>query len=255
MRKAVFYPYKMGSQGAHELADALGTFCVYPDKNYRPKAGHLIVNWGSAVFPRWWTPGAARSTLNQPSQVGTAINKLRTFETLHRVGVRVPDFTRDRTQAVTWRDGGAVVVARMSLTGSEGRGIVLVQEREAIPQAPLYTKHVRHRREFRIHVFGNTVIDVAEKRKRTDFPNEEKNPLIRSWRNGWVFAHQNVNTPEDVLTQALQAVQALQLDFGAVDVGYREKEGRAYVFEVNTAPGIEGTTVGAYAGAIRGMLR
>ena len=38
--------------------------------------------------------------------------------------------------------------------------------------------------------------------------------------------------------EATKAVAALGLDFGAVDVIYNEKYGRAYVLEVNTAPGL-----------------
>jgi len=48
---------------------------------------------------------------------------------------------------------------------------------------------------------------------------------------------------------ALAAVSALGLDFGAVDIIYNEHENQYYVLEVNTAPGLEGTTVEKYAEA------
>jgi D-alanine-D-alanine ligase-like ATP-grasp enzyme len=41
------------------------------------------------------------------------------------------------------------------------------------------------------------------------------------------------------------------LDFGAVDVIWNEKQQRAYVLEVNTAPGLEGQTVDDYARGIK----
>ena len=44
---------------------------------------------------------------------------------------------------------------------------------------------------------------------------------------------------------AVKAVNSLGLDFGAVDI-CEDEEGNPYVFEVNTAPGIEGTTVEKY---------
>jgi glutathione synthase/RimK-type ligase-like ATP-grasp enzyme len=75
--------------------------------------------------------------------------------------------------------------------------------------------------------------------------------MIRSWNNGWVFCHENVQAPPKVCEVAIQAVESLGLDFGAVDIGFREKEGKAFVFEVNTAPGIEGTTVRHYVEAVR----
>jgi glutathione synthase/RimK-type ligase-like ATP-grasp enzyme len=248
--KPIVYPYRVGSEGAKELAKALGTICVYPDRKYRPRNGHLIITWGASVFPRWWREDLRM--LNLPSHVGTAQNKLRTFEALSRVGVRIPEFTRSPNEAQGWKHEGFLIVARQTLTGHEGRGIVLVDRDTPIPiTAPLFTKHVRHKREFRVHVFNGKAIDIAEKRKRKDFPEEQKNSLVRNWRFGWVFAHENVEAPEDVILQAEKAVVGLQLDFGAVDIAYREKEKQAYVLEVNTAPGIEGQTLARYVEAIR----
>jgi glutathione synthase/RimK-type ligase-like ATP-grasp enzyme len=45
------------------------------------------------------------------------------------------------------------------------------------------------------------------------------------------------------------AVQALGLDFGAADVGFNNN--KASVYEVNTACGLMGKTLEAYAEAIR----
>jgi glutathione synthase/RimK-type ligase-like ATP-grasp enzyme len=36
------------------------------------------------------------------------------------------------------------------------------------------------------------------------------------------------------------------LDFGAVDVIWNERQQRAYVLEINSAPGLEGTTIDDY---------
>ena len=52
--------------------------------------------------------------------------------------------------------------------------------------------------------------------------------------------------PEDCEKQAVAAVVALGLDFGAVDVVYNVKEQKAYVLEVNSAPGLSGTTLDKY---------
>lgn len=251
-RRAVIYPYKIGSESARELAKQLGTYCVYPDRKYRPRPNHIIIGWGAGVFPRWWAAG--HKILNDPSRVSIASNKLRTFEQLARVGVRVPDFSRLRADAQRWSAEGGTVVCRSSLSGSEGRGITLCKGNDPVPEVPLYTKHIRHRREFRIHVFNGHIIDASEKKRRTDFPEEQRNSLLRNWRFGWVFAHENVDVPRDVSEQSISAIAALGLDFGAVDVGYREKEGQAFVFEVNTAPGIEGTTLSSYARAVQSIL-
>ena len=51
---------------------------------------------------------------------------------------------------------------------------------------------------------------------------------------------------------ALNAIEDLQLDFGAVDVVVSGYSDNSFVLEVNTAPGIEGTTVKKYVEAIEG---
>ena len=71
----------------------------------------------------------------------------------------------------------------------------------------------------------------------------ESNPLIKNLDNGWVFCRTGISLPDDARNQAIAAVRSLGLDFGAVDVLYREREDKAFVLEVNTAPGLEGTTL------------
>ena len=99
-------------------------------------------------------------------------------------------------------------------------------------------------------MFKNEVIDVVQKRLRNGVKDQEgRNEYIRNLANGWIFAHENVNCPDNVKQEALKAVAALELDFGAVDVVV-DKEGKAYVLEVNTAPGLENQqTIQAYTNA------
>jgi glutathione synthase/RimK-type ligase-like ATP-grasp enzyme len=52
----------------------------------------------------------------------------------------------------------------------------------------------------------------------------------------------------------LAAVSALGLDFGAVDIIWNEREDKCYVLEVNTAPGLQGSTLENYANAIMEVL-
>ena len=78
---------------------------------------------------------------------------------------------------------------------------------------------------------------------------------IRNHANGWVFARVDITPPAKLIEAAIEAVKLLKLDFGAVDVGYRERDDKVFVFEVNTAPGIEGTTVDKYANAFNSYLR
>jgi D-alanine-D-alanine ligase-like ATP-grasp enzyme len=74
---------------------------------------------------------------------------------------------------------------------------------------------------------------------------------VRNHGNGFNYARVDVQPPEDITRAAVEAVRILGLHFGAVDIGWNEREKRATIYEVNTAPGLEGSTLHDYVGAIR----
>lgn len=246
--RAVVFPYKLYSEGAKALADALHGKRVRAAGTYRPKRADRIINWGNGQPPVSWRG----PMLNPPEAVARAINKRIAFERMKAAGVRVPEFTPDRGVALRWLTQGATVLARQSLTGTRGNGIVVMENAEQLVPAPLYTQYKKKKQEFRVHVMNGQVFDAQEKRKRR---GAEADNFVRSERNGWVFCRDNVNLPADVSEQAVAAVAALGLDFGGVDVIWNVKEQKAYVLEVNTAPGLEGTTVTNYANAFQQYLR
>ncbi|MNL18562.1 hypothetical protein D3C87_1397120 [compost metagenome] len=90
-------------------------------------------------------------------------------------------------------------------------------------------------------------MDIQRKARRKDVADDAINWKIRNHGNGFIFArNEDGITPPDVLVQAVNAVKALGLDFGAVDVIFNDKEQKAYVLEVNTAPGLAGETLQGY---------
>ncbi len=96
-------------------------------------------------------------------------------------------------------------------------------------------------------MFKGSVIDYVEKKMKSGVKPE--NPYVRNVENGWVFCREDIAVFEDVKALAIEAIRALGLDFGAVDI-IRTKKGRNYVLEVNTAVGMEGTTVEKYRTAL-----
>lgn len=139
-------------------------------------------------------------------------------------------------------------MCRRKLNGHSGAGIVVAARVEDIVDAPLYTQYVKKAKEFRVHVAFGQVIDVQAKRKRIDFSGEV-NFAVRNHDNGWVYCRENIEEPADLRDQALRSISALGLDFGAVDIIYNQHYNKCYVLEVNTAPGLEGTSVTKYTEA------
>lgn len=247
----IFYPYKIGSMSLKNIRERLNerSLRVYPDRGYKPKKSHVIINWGNSTIPKW-APLAAKM-YNNPIAVGRAINKLTAFEEFKRNEVPIPEFTTSIDVAKEWINSGATVLARSGLGLSGGRGINICSDPTKLPNAPLYVKYKKKKKEFRVHVFNGEVIDVLEKRKRNGFNAlPDASTFIRSHHNGWVFCRDDIVKPTTLDEVAIKAVAALGLDFGGVDVIWNAREDKCYVLEVNTAPGLEGTSVDRYIEAI-----
>lgn len=202
------------------------------------------MNWGNGS-------GTLRADLNGYERVSAAGNKLSTFRALEgKDGIRIPEFTTDRSVATGWAGDGISVVCRTKLHGHSGDGIVLADSAEAVVAAPLYTKYVKKQDEYRVHVAFGEVIDVQAKRKRRDVPADfATNYKVRNHHTGWVYCRENIQEPGELRGMAVATVSALGLDFGAVDIIYNAKRNECSVLEVNTAPGLTGTTVTKYADA------
>jgi len=262
--KLVVLPYKIQSASAANLASALSQSLtlrvrrVFSDGAYRPTARSVIINWGHSSLPSWYVDGL--NWWNHPSAVRTAANKTNTFMALSMYNaaspegsINLPLFTPDRGEAEEWITRGAMVVCRTVLSGHSGHGIVVATTLDQMVDAPLYTQYIKKAKEFRVHVAFDKVIDIQQKRKRSGFDGEVNN-LIRNHDNGWVYCREDIVAPDDLVDQALRAIRALGLVFGAVDIIYNQHYDKSFVLEVNCAPGLEGTTVEKYKEAFLGKL-
>lgn len=248
-------PYKTWSGGAKRLGKRAGILRATKKQVAKHGDFDTIINWGRSErrFNGQY--------INTPEAVSRSSDKRLSFEAFSESGVPCPEFTTDRASAEAWLQDGDHIVVRRLLRASAGRGVLLVgpkgsdiTKHHELPDAPLFVKYVKKQDEYRIHVVRGTIIDAQQKKRKLEVPDEEVNWQIRNHDRGWVFARDGVNPPECVLRAARDAVAALGLDFGAVDIGYNAKQGAACVYEVNTAPGLEGSTVDAYYKAFRKML-
>jgi len=228
-------PYKPGSSSAKLLARNLTPFVGHYVLSGRPRRRYINILWGKGI-----------SVPNSPQSheaIAIARNKLSTFKVLEEDGINIPLFTTDRQVAEEWIEDGETVFARHTLTSCGGLGIDICQE-NPLPNAPLYVKYIKKKKEFRVHVLNEAAIDVQQKKHRraTDF-----NSMIRNHQNGWVFCRQDIIEPEGLRDIAIKAVNSVGLLFGAVDIIYNERQNKLYVLEINTAPGLTETTARKYA--------
>lgn len=257
-------PYRQGSRSARALADALGGRVLRLQNSTFVKRRHdVVINWGSTQLGE----REFEIDFNVPFRVQQASNKLNFFNAMPegltpRFWTRREDIPQDAYP----------IVCRTVLAGHSGVGIVVANTPADLVPAPLYVQYVKKESEFRIHVgkrrvpvrqagerhgaeFTTEVDIISEQRKARRQDAEVVNWQIRNHQNGFIYARENIEVPECVREVSRQAMRELEIDFGAVDVIYNRRQDRAYVLEVNTAPGLEGTTVTDYADYFRRLIR
>lgn len=249
------FAYKTGSNSAKALASALGCKVVrHTGSKYHHYStpGWWTVNWGADNCP------SGTRVLNPSINLSKTRDKLKFFK-LIKDYARVPDFTADPTVARSWFSNSKYVVCRETTTGHSGQGIVVTSKPEDVVAAPLYTRYVPKDSEYRLHFIAgsDTPFFVQRKARKAGFDGQY-NTQVRNLAGGYVYVHEIENVgvvPPDVMTQGAAAFGHSGLDFGAIDVIYNKQSGKAYVLEVNSAPGLEGQTIQAYASAFQGLTK
>lgn len=226
----------LGCGSTHQLADRV-----------RSSSGVTLLN----AMRRVDTCQSKRATLERLRETAGASSFVVPFETDHTL----------MTQKVL--TNGVPYLARTLDRGSSGAGIQVITpelllETQRIPRAQVYTRLIQKRREYRVHVGRDRdgtlrIIDICRKIRRPGVDDTNR-PLIWNHENDFIFVRTGVNlytVPERVRRAAGYAVSAMNLDFGAVDIiverGGALSKAPVFILEVNTSPGMEGTTVQRYA--------
>lgn len=225
------------------LARALGLGRNEFGKN--PLGGYpdVLIRWGNAQAHL-----GAQQTINAPEAINNASDKLRALRLMSEAGVRVPQFSTDPGEI----DYPAILLGR-DRRGFGGRDIVVYPTINDWQHQPhdFFTKYIEPHYEARIHVAFGEVIRVQK--KYLDHAEDRTNEYIRNYANGYRFRSPRQALNGSRTRAAIEALSALGLDFGAVDliVGTDRLE---YVLEVNTAPKCSPLTGRAYIDAFSRRL-
>lgn len=259
-RQGGVYVYRThATPGGRAIASELGARITRRrDSRFRADSAAAIINWGSTNAPDLPT------VINSSRSVLTAVDKELLRGLLSATeGVRVPK-RLDLMQAQQKLLDGKRIVARSLLRASGGRGMAVVHPGEHIPErvdgvpVKAYYEYIPKSKEYRVHcASGYGIFHIQQKRRRqtVDGGGDVYDNEIRNAGNGWVYCHNEIQEiPSEVLHQGWAGFEASGLDFGAVDVIYMQRRNRAWVLEINTAPGLEGATVQKYGEMLRFLL-
>lgn len=263
----IIHPYKLGSRSAKRLKEVINAssegsrICHILQREPKGKKC-LVVNWGSSEIKY---PEGNNWIINSPKDVCDMSDKVKFFE---KVG-HDADFlswTRNREEAAGWVNAGSKVFVRNLTRGSGGRGIdVWTAERgDAVPSAPLYTRHQPKTHEYRLHMArslnGNSFEPILVQRKvwkNDDKTVQPKTWDVRSHDNGFIFqAYPDLSkVPPSVVSVSRSAMAKHfgDMHFVALDVLYHQPSDKPVICEGNTAPGLENNTVDVYAEYFLGL--
>jgi glutathione synthase/RimK-type ligase-like ATP-grasp enzyme len=245
------YSHNYFSRGAKELSAKLGWRRIkHQGSKFRGNYKPWILNWGAETLPDILLNC---KVINTPEAIEKTTNKLNFFLLMYETGNEdlIPwwsAFKKDAKERM--KEEKCTIVCRRVLRGHGGEGITVCERADQLVDAPLYVQYIPKKFEYRIHVFNGEVIDAQEKRRDREVPDDEVDWRIRNHDNGFIYARQELEVPDAVMKAAVTAINSTDLHFGAADIIYNEKQSRAYVLEINTAPGLEGTTIERYADAI-----
>jgi len=195
--------------------------------------------------------------VNDPMYVSAATNKLMFFSSMEAEGLlnEIVPYTTNLNDVKAWLADGKRVVARHILSGHSGQGIEILEG--SMPEgysAPLYTLYVPKKHEYRVHCWSGGVFDVQQKKRKADVAYDDVDWKVRNLAGGFIYAREELSIPSCVTDVALKVFEATNLDFGAVDIIYQEGKDRAYALEINTAPGLSGTTLDKYVEMFKRIL-
>lgn len=105
--------------------------------------------------------------------------------------------------------------------------------------------------EIGIHIVDGSVVKIFKK-----VPNENAHAFIRSLQHGYHYkvvedSTSNFNIAQDI---CLELFKTIGLCFGRADLGYNKDKKRYYIWEVNSAPGLNVHTAELYAKKILNFL-
>lgn len=213
----------------------------------RAQAIDGLIRWGSRADTL--ADSGVQRVLNSAAAIQLASNKLESLHVLRDRGIPVPEWDTD-PETLVERVGYPILGRR--LQHARGTDIVLCLQRRDYRRRPrdYYVAYVPTNREYRLHVAGGEVIRVQG--KFLDLP-EQYQPWLRNYATGYRFRAPRRRLHNARLNDAVAAVAALGLDFGAVDLLVADN-GSHYVLEVNTSPSCSPLTGAAYVNAFARML-
>ena len=195
-----------------------------------PKEDYFIINYG--LYRR-------NANLNKT----LVLNKKEQMELLRSGGVNIPKiYTFYNQRSLISRDIPKTYFPLLARKTKHAKGtdIIFLKSRfslrkrsKRVRNRDFFVEYIPKQKEFRVHVVGETVINVSKKIQSEN--SEIHHPHVWSSVRGWTLETYEGERVEKLSEIAIKAIKILNYDFGAVDIIIGKDE-QYYVLENNSAP-------------------
>jgi len=190
------------------------------------KKSDVVIRYGNSTS---MTP-MTKLLINTPEAINKASNKKLMMEILSQTeGVAVPTivFSPETNVDVLKNEEGFFFMRDRTNT------VKYVNQLEY--GFKYATKEIKNKREYRVHVMGDTIMGVYRKK-----PNNIGDKILKAENCHFHRCGDATDSlfSEKGRTMAIKAVQALGLDFAGVDIIYDKDTKKYYVLEVNSSPSL-----------------
>lgn len=205
-----------------------------------PKNHKIDIRYGN-------TDGEYATNLNSKEFISLCVNKFKTCKLLNENEIKCPVFYSTTEELIF------PCLIRTSLCLSGGKGINLIQTEEEFHrywrQGYYWTPFLFLKKEYRVHVLGGKVVKIFEK-----ILNEEQELPIKN-NDSCSFVLKSFDDKFEKLKEICNKIYEITKgEFFAVDIGWNNSEKKYYVFELNSAPGLNSNTAELYAKFILSKL-
>ena len=212
---------------------------VVRNPSHIPDEEYVVIRWGSDRYPE--LDEGAKAVLNPARAINGNLHKDKAHAKFLEAGVSAPLFWNDfETARAACRELGCDFLRRRK-HHIQGQDIIRLSPTDNLPRAKrsgYYVQFLEKDREFRLHIFQDRCIGMAEKKKRE---GDNPNPIIWNFENGWDLVYYSKEERErdiphyrEMVEESVKACEAIGLDFGAVDLIMCNE--KPYILEANTAP-------------------
>lgn len=241
MPRKILYTNRRTLPSARILRDSIldltGTRLIVTSRedHIRP-TDEILIRYGNSV-----NHSVKDNNLNSVDFIRISSSKLVTSNLLLSCKIHTPQYFRNSQAEFP-------CLIRKTLYGMGGAGIIYCEDDntfgENFKNGDYWTPYTSTHFELRVHVFNGEILRVFKKEPTTDSPIRNNDTCHFSIRNPDNYKKLIPTIGE--ITSALLSRQ-IENHFYALDVGWDSNKKEYFIFELNSAPGLNENTAMAYA--------